>query len=85
MLKTNYHTHYSICDGRGWAEEYVLAALERGFDVLGFSSHAPLPFPSGWTMAAEDFPVYCAEVRRLRELYAGSLEIYLGLEIDFIS
>jgi histidinol-phosphatase (PHP family) len=36
-------------------------------------------------MAAEDFPVYCAEVRRLRELYAGSLEIYLGLEIDFIS
>jgi histidinol-phosphatase (PHP family) len=84
-MLTNYHTHHAVCDGKGEATDYVRAAVEKGFDALGFSSHAPLPFANRWTMAKEKFPAYCGEVRRLREVYAGRIEIYLGLEIDFIS
>ena len=84
MILTNYHTHFSICDGRGEAEDYVRAALDRGFAALGFSSHAPLPYPNGWTMKEKDLPRYFAEVGRLREAYRGRIEIYLGLEVDYI-
>jgi histidinol-phosphatase (PHP family) len=85
MMKTNYHTHHAICDGKGEAEDYVRLAVERGFNALGFSSHAPLPYPNRWTMSREAFPGYCEEIRRLKEVYRGRIEIYLGLEIDLIS
>jgi histidinol-phosphatase (PHP family) len=82
---TNYHTHHAICDGKEEAEAYVREAIKKGFTSLGFSSHAPLPFPNRWTMPKEKFPAYCAEIRRLKDFYAGRINIYLGLEIDFIS
>jgi histidinol-phosphatase (PHP family) len=84
-MTTNYHTHHCICDGKGEAEDYVREALRKGFAALGFSSHAPLPFPNGWTLPKEKVPAYCAEIRRLKEAYAGRIRVYLGLEIDFIS
>jgi histidinol-phosphatase (PHP family) len=84
-MLTNYHTHHAVCDGKGEAADYARAAAGRGFEALGFSSHAPLPIANRWTMAREKFPAYREEIRRLREAYAGRIEIYLGLEIDFIS
>jgi histidinol-phosphatase (PHP family) len=84
-MLTNYHTHHCICDGKGEAADYARTAFEKNFDALGFSSHAPLPLANRWTMPKEKFPAYCAEVRRLREAYEKRMEIYLGLEIDFIS
>ena len=84
-MLTNYHTHHAACDGKQEAQDYVLEALRKGFTALGFSSHAPLPFPNRWTLPKEKCAAYCAQVRRLAELYAGRIEIYLGLEIDFIS
>ena len=44
MLKTNYHSHSEFCDGKGKLEDYVKSAISKGFDVFGFSGHAPLPF-----------------------------------------
>ena len=35
-------------------------------------------------MSNSDMPEYIAEINRLREKYAGKLEIYVGLEIDFL-
>lgn len=35
----SYHVHSQFCDGRSTAEEMVLAAIARGFDSIGFSSH----------------------------------------------
>ncbi|MCX7786280.1 MAG: histidinol-phosphatase [Spirochaetes bacterium] len=84
MLKTNYHTHYSICDGKGEAEEYVVAALQKGFTALGFSSHAPVPFENPTNMNQEDLPKYLKTIQTLKSQYQGKLEIYLGLEIDHI-
>jgi len=84
MQKMNFHTHTQYCDGTGSPEVYVEAALDRGFIALGFSGHAPLPFPNSWTMDEDSLPRYLSEIRKLRELNRDRIEIYLGLETDFL-
>lgn len=84
MILTNYHTHCHFCDGKGEPKDYAAAAEEKGFTALGFSSHAPLPFPNSWTMKEESLRDYCHAVQNLKKEYAGSLEVYLGMEIDYI-
>ncbi len=79
---TNYHTHNELCDGCGDASEYVKAAEAKGFRALGFTSHAPLPFPNEWTLKEENLLPYCRKIRALS--VPDGMEIYLGLEIDYI-
>lgn len=81
---SNYHTHSHYCDGRGELRDFVEYALEHGFSHLGFSGHAPVPFENTFAIAKEDYPKYCAEVKALKEEYAGRIDIKLGLEIDYI-
>lgn len=84
MLRTSYHTHNRHCDGRGEIKEYARAALAAGLDVLGISSHSPLPFPDESAMRADDLPAYCAEVARERDTYRDRLQIHLSLEFDYV-
>lgn len=79
----NLHTHTTFCDGKNTPEEMVRSAISLGMDSLGFSGHAPCPVPDDDAgMRPEAVPAYRAEVLRLREQYAGQLEICLGLEQD---
>ncbi|MBN1867691.1 histidinol-phosphatase [Candidatus Sumerlaeota bacterium] len=84
MSWTNFHTHSGLCDGTGALVEYVEAALARGFSKLGFTSHAPVPVPVDWMMPQARLDEYCRTIRDLRETYRDRIEIYLGLEIDYI-
>jgi histidinol-phosphatase (PHP family) len=84
VMLTNYHTHCRYCDGAGDPAEYADAAVRKRFDVLGFSSHAPLPFENDWTMPPADLEAYLAEIRRLKSKYREKPQVLLGLEIDFI-
>lgn len=84
----NLHTHTVFSDGKNTPEEMVLGALRAGCASLGFSDHSPMPpsaDPDGWSMRPEKVPVYRAELLRLREAYAGKLDIFLGLEQDIDS
>ena len=48
-MKANYHTHTARCGhAEGSDEAYVLAAIEQGFEELGFSDHVPWPYQSGF-------------------------------------
>lgn len=87
MILQNLHTHTTFCDGKSSAEEMVKAAIGLGMDSLGFSGHSPYPppFQESWVMAAQDVPHYREEILRLREKYAGQIEIFLGLEQDVLS
>jgi histidinol-phosphatase (PHP family) len=61
------------------------AAAAAGYEVLGFSSHCPLPILSDGNMELSRLGEYKAEIRRLgREWALRGLEILLGLEIDWI-
>lgn len=85
LNRTNYHSHSLYCDGRAGLEDFVRFALSEGFTSYGFSSHAPLPFATAWTMEWDRMDDYLAEFHRLKEKYAGRIELYIGLEIDYLN
>lgn len=84
MQPSNFHSHCTFCDGRNHPEDYIKFALSQNFRAYGFSSHSPLPFETFWNMSAIDMPEYLNEIDRLKEEYNGRIEIYVGLEIDYL-
>lgn len=82
---TNYHSHSLFCDGRAGMEDFVRFAISEGFTSYGFSSHAPLPFPTFWTMEWDCMDDYLSEYHRLKTKYTGRIELYVGLEIDYLN
>jgi histidinol-phosphatase (PHP family) len=82
---TNYHSHSLYCDGRANMEDFIRFALSEGFTSYGFSSHAPLPFSTAWTMEWDSMDDYLAEFHRLKAKYTGQIELYIGLEIDYLN
>ncbi len=84
MLKTNYHTHTVFCDGKETPEEIALAAVAKGFDILGFSSHSMYPFASSWHIPPKDFNAYVESVNSAKKKFSGKLKILLGFEADYI-
>jgi len=84
-MKANYHTHSTWCDGRDTPEKMIQGALARGFDTLGFSSHAMLPQDDvDWVLTPEKAPRYAAEIRALAAKYAGRIRVLCGVEADYI-
>lgn len=84
MYWTNYHTHCRFCDGMGEPSEYAVAAEEQRVMRLGFSSHAPLPWKTDWTMDPADLEAYVEAVERLKDDPMFHTQVFCGLEIDFI-
>lgn len=84
MQLSNYHSHCTFCDGRSIPEDFIKFALAKGFRAYGFSSHSPLPFETFWNMTADNMPDYLEEIDRLKNKYRDRIEIYTGLEIDYL-
>lgn len=82
MMWFNFHTHSHYCDGKESLENILQAAKEQKLVSLGFSSHAPLPFDCKWSMKPEALSSYLEEISRLKS--NGEVEVYSGLEVDFI-
>ena len=88
MLKTNYHTHTARCNhATGTDEEYVLAAIAGGYELLGFSDHTPWKYASSYVsdnrMLPEELPDYIASIRQLKEQYKSKIDIKIGLECEY--
>ena len=84
MLR-NYHTHTTRCKhAEGTDEEYVLAAIKKGYKVLGFSDHTPWPIEGQLRMAEEELKDYCDSINHLKEKYKDQIEIKLGLEAEYV-
>ena len=84
MILSNYHSHCIFCDGRSSMEDFIRFAIAKGLTKYGFSSHAPLPFHTSWNMNPDDLPYYKQEFFRLKEKYVSEIELFLGLEVDYI-
>lgn len=80
------HTHATLCDGKDTLEAMAAAACAAGVKYYGVSchSHTPIPEDQGFVLPA-DMTEYRQAVLRLREEYAGRMEILLGLEWDSCS
>ncbi len=81
----NLHTHTVFCDGRDTPEEMVRAALAQGLDSIGFSGHSNTPFDHSYCMTTEQTAQYRREIERLKEAYAGRIDVLCGLERDLFS
>lgn len=80
----NFHSHTQFCDGRATMEDMAAAALEQGMEHYGFSPHSPIICPSGANMKATDMGLYLYEAERLKDAYDGRMEVYAGMEIDWL-
>ena len=85
MFRHNFHTHTNYCDGSAPPEAYIQAAIKAGFLSLGFSSHAPVPLDNHFAISDEkSLSNYCQEINSLKAAYAHQIQIYLGIEADYI-
>ena len=84
MSWTNYHGHSNYCDGVGHMEDYVIEAIKIGVKSMGFSSHAPLPLDCPWAIPIDRLPEYLEEAQLLKEKYQDQIQLYTGLEVDYI-
>ena len=80
----NFHTHTQFCDGRAVMEDFVMIAIEQGFEDIGFTPHSPIPYYSPCNMKSDDVPAYLNEINRLKDLYGDKINIYKSMEIDFL-
>ncbi len=84
MIRSDFHIHSNYCHGKGRLESYVLKAIEKKMVVMGFTSHAPMPLETDWHMKAEFLDDYLDEIKFLKEKYKNEIDIYSGLEVDYV-
>lgn len=84
--KQNLHTHTIYADGKDAPEEMILAAMEKGFDSIGFSEHSYLPDSLvSDQLTIDDMVRYKKEINDLKQKYKGQIDVFCGLEYDFYS
>ena len=82
MIRCNFHTHTSYCDGANTVEDMVRAAISKGFQALGFSGHSNLFFDDSYSMTEAGTIQYAAEVEAAKERYEDQIALFLGVEDD---
>lgn len=84
----NFHNHTYRCGhATGTDEEYVLEAIKNGYEVMGFSDHAPYLFPkshhSGYRIQLDKAQDYANSIKALKEKYKSVIDIKLGYELEY--
>ena len=84
-LLSSVHVHSKLCDGKNTPEELAVTAWKQGLQTLGFSGHSHTPHDIEYCMTNARTQLYRAQVAKLKERYAGKLDILCGLEWDLLS
>ena len=79
----NLHTHTTYVDGTLPPEAMIKAALKKGCDSIGFSEHSYVPSDKRYSMSPEAAIEYVSELNALKQKYAGTIEVFLGVEHDY--
>lgn len=84
----NLHTHTKRCrHATGNDEDYVQRAIANGYDLIGFSDHAPYIFPnrhkSGFRMKLKQTKNYADSINSLKNKYKSDIEIKFGFELEY--
>ncbi|MBR5911145.1 MAG: histidinol-phosphatase [Bacteroidales bacterium] len=85
MQNFNLHTHSIYSDGKSQPREIVEEAIRQGLTTLGFPEHSPLPFDNNFSVKSADMPKYVAEIAQLKAEFKGKIDIYCGLEADYLT
>lgn len=83
--KQNLHQHCTYCDGADSPREVIEAAIEKGFDSIGFSGHSYMYYSENHSMSLKGTEEYIKEIHALREEYKDKIDVLCGLEFDMYS
>ncbi len=75
MLRANFHTHTTLCDGEDTPEAVAGEAMRKGFTHLGFSGHMDPDIHM-------DMDEYTRRISALQKQYQGKMDILMGIELD---
>ena len=89
-MKTDLHIHTPYCGhASGSAEETVIAAIKKGFSLIGFSEH--LPYPEDYIAPVPDcvapmdeWTNYLDDISTLQTTFMEKIDIRIGAEIDYL-
>lgn len=84
MQTVNHHTHTTFSDGRSALAAVLAKAAEEGLTGIGITDHSPIPLRGVGHFDPAALPRYATAVRDAARRYAGRLEVYLGMEVDYI-
>ncbi|MDZ7742699.1 MAG: histidinol-phosphatase [Bacteroidota bacterium] len=84
MKLFNLHTHTLYSDGHAQPEAFIREAIRQGFDVLGFSEHAPVPMENDFAIEESQLDDYAGEIAMLKNKYQDEINIYTAFEFDYI-
>lgn len=95
-MTANYHTHTYRCGHASMEDEraYIEAAIEAGYEELGFADHSPMPLPAGVPesecarsvnirMTMEETEGYVSGLLALREEYKNDIKLHIGFEVEY--
>ena len=76
-LKNNYHTHTLRCGHAiGSDEEYIVKAIEAGYQVIGMSDHVIIP-------DINRNEEYFESISLLKEKYKEQIDVKIALEVEW--
>lgn len=91
MQTFNYHSHTYRCghaDLDMLDEEYVKEYLEKGFQQIAFTDHCPekneIDKAPQVRMPYSQKEEYLTSIKKLKEKYAGQIEIKTGYEVEYL-
>ena len=88
MRLSSLHNHTTFCDGKDDIETMCRSAYEKQLCAIGFSAHAPIfkhtGIKSGWHMSEDRLDDYVSEVLAAKKRWQGKIDVFLGLEVDYI-
>jgi histidinol-phosphatase (PHP family) len=87
-LFSSMHTHTVFCDGDDSVETMCRAAYKKKLFAIGFSDHVPIEKQTGiktfWNMKDKLLNDYINEVITAKSRWQGKINVFLGLEVDYI-
>lgn len=84
-MNFDYHMHTILSDGHNTHEEMVLAAIEKGFDEIGFSDHFGIKQPCKWAVGADAIVQLEEKVIEVKQKYGDRISILFGIEVDYFN
>ncbi|MBR7110325.1 MAG: histidinol-phosphatase HisJ family protein [Clostridia bacterium] len=82
LIDSSIHNHTTFCDGKSTPEEMIESAYRAGFKDFGVLCHATMTSGNyDWPVRDEKGFIDC--VKKLKEKYAGKINVWCGIERDF--
>lgn len=84
MIESCVHTHTTFCDGKNTPEQMASFAHSLGLKCLGFSGHSYVDIDD-FGIKPEKLQSYISDIEKLKQKYAGQMDILCGIELDSFS